>query len=145
MPAHHYTHFTSPLFLLSALSAATTALVYHSPVLYARAENLQFFNSSLGGIPALPILLSDDEKRPFQVKDSTFVRTKTLLSPVLNPTNLGSFRAQPSFEEASKRSCDLQYNDCNNVSHPGPNPGFHNNKSSRWNEVASSRCASHIA
>jgi hypothetical protein len=63
-----------------------------SPLLETRRtiSNLQMFTSTLGGIAAPPIAMSNDSKRPYEVDGSTF----------------------PDFATAAKKTCDVQYNAC---------------------------------
>ncbi|KAJ4371592.1 hypothetical protein N0V83_004811 [Neocucurbitaria cava] len=83
--------FTSTLLILSV------AALSNARVLYVRQANSQSFTGALGGITATPILDSGDAKRPFAVKDATFV-------------NLSA---------AVQRSCDQQFNACANAANGG--------------------------
>lgn len=56
-------------------------------------SNLQMFTTALGEIVAPPIAMSNDSQRPYEVNGSTF----------------------PDFATAAKRSCDIQYNSCQDV------------------------------
>jgi len=63
---------------------------YSSALAIRTTDNLQTFNSSLGGIPAPPISKSGDMDRPFRVGGDDFVRFP---APILLPFFLGEWRS----------------------------------------------------
>lgn len=86
--------FSSTLLILSVAALSNARILYTRQ---ANATNAQTFTGALGGITATPILDSGDAKRPFAVKDATFV-------------NLSA---------AVQRSCDQQFNACANAANGG--------------------------
>lgn len=87
----------STLIIASFIAAVLSAPITLPHVRRQAGGDFQTFGNALGGIEATPVVDSGDAKRPFQVKDDTFV-------------NIGA---------ALQRSCDQQFNACANAANGG--------------------------
>lgn len=104
-PASSAAAVTTAARAATATAAATAAPVATaapaSPPAAAAAGSLQTFTGALGAA-ANPITFSGDAKRPFQVKDATFV----------------------NFSAAAARTCDIQFNACADAANSGKAVAF---------------------